>query len=195
MNRLEAALARIAEALTARGQRWCMVGGMAVSARAEPRTTRDVDVAVDVAHDAEAEQLIFDLQEAGYRPSMVLEQAETKRLSTVRLRELGASARAPVVDVLFASTGVEPEIVAAADRLEVLPRLVLPVATVGHLIAMKPLARDDETRPHDRGDLLALSAVASPADRQAARELVALMTARGTNRGRDLVAAWENLPR
>jgi hypothetical protein len=32
---------------------WALVGGLAVSARAEPRTTRDVDVAVAVANATE----------------------------------------------------------------------------------------------------------------------------------------------
>jgi len=35
-----------------------LVGGLAVSARAEPRLTRDVEVAVAVAGDAEAEPLM-----------------------------------------------------------------------------------------------------------------------------------------
>jgi len=38
------------------------------------------------------------------------------------------------------SSGVESETVEAADDVEVLPRLVLPVATIGHLIVMKFLA-------------------------------------------------------
>lgn len=47
------------------------------------------------------------------------------------------SASGAVTDLLFASYGVEPEIVEGADRIRAPPDLVLPVATVGHLIAMK----------------------------------------------------------
>jgi len=51
MNLLEAALRHIVSDLDALGVRWAIVGGLAVSARAEPRTTRDVDVAVAVTCD------------------------------------------------------------------------------------------------------------------------------------------------
>jgi hypothetical protein len=61
-----------------------------------------------------------------------------------------------VVDLLFASSGIEPEIAAAADALDVVPGLAVPTARMGHLIALKVLARDDRTRPQDRVDLPAL---------------------------------------
>ena len=78
---------------------------------------------------------------------------------------------------------------AGATELAVLPQLILPVATVGHLMAMKLLSVDEELRIRDRADLHALRAVASPSDWIQADEAVTLMRARGTNRGRDLVAA------
>ena len=49
------------------GLRWALVGGLAVSARAEPRTTRDVDVAVAVNDDAGAEAAVLALRHRGYR--------------------------------------------------------------------------------------------------------------------------------
>src|SRR5262249_57193065 len=58
-----------------------------------------------------------------------------------------------MVDVLFATAGIEPEIVAAAEVLEVLPGILMPVATAGHLVVLKLLARDDENRPQDATDL------------------------------------------
>lgn len=45
-----------------------------------------------------------------------------------------------IVDLLFASSGIENEVVASADLLEVLPGLTVPVATTAHLIALKVLA-------------------------------------------------------
>jgi hypothetical protein len=51
VNLLEAALRRIAGDLEAAGLEWALVGGLAVSVRAEPRTTRDVDVVVKVVSD------------------------------------------------------------------------------------------------------------------------------------------------
>ena len=45
---------------------------------------------------------------------------------------------------LFTSSGVEAEIDRAAERLEVVSDLFVRVARIGHLIAMKVLARDDQ---------------------------------------------------
>jgi hypothetical protein len=95
-----------------------------------------------------------------------------------------------VVDLLFASSGIEPEIVAAAETVEVVPGLSMPIATTGHLIALKLLARDDQTRPQDRADLRALRSAATAADLAVAREAVGLITERGFNRGRDLPPPW-----
>jgi hypothetical protein len=51
------------------------------------------------------------------------------------------------------------------------------------------LARDDETRPQDAGDLRALAAVADAEDFRLAEEAVVLIEARGYHRDRDLRAA------
>jgi Nucleotidyl transferase AbiEii toxin, Type IV TA system len=58
VNLLEAALRRMAADLAKYDRRWALVGGFAVSARAEPRFTRDIDVAVAVADDADGEGLV-----------------------------------------------------------------------------------------------------------------------------------------
>jgi hypothetical protein len=44
--------------LAARSAACALIGGIAVSARTEPRSTRDVDLAVAVGSDAEAEGLL-----------------------------------------------------------------------------------------------------------------------------------------
>lgn len=98
-----------------------------------------------------------------------------------------------IVDVLFASSGIEPEIARAAERIDVLPRLAMPVATIGHLIAVKLLGRDDETRPQDHADLRALREVADEVDLVIAREAIELITARGYHRDRDLAAGLQDL--
>jgi len=69
----------------------------------------------------------------------------------------------------------------------------VPVASTGHLIAVKLLARDDRTRPQDLADLNALMAVATPADLEIARQGTTLITKRGFGRGRDLDAALTEL--
>jgi hypothetical protein len=110
MNPIEAALRRIAADLAASERRWAIIGGLAVSARAEPRTTRDVDLAVAVADDQDAEGLVFELQSRGYRVLAAVEQTGVGRLSTTRLSTPGAGPKGVVVDLLFASSGIEPEV-------------------------------------------------------------------------------------
>lgn len=164
---------------------------MAVSARTEPRLTRDADLAVFVAGDRDAEALVRDLQGRGWRVVAAIEQDVAGRLATVRLALAGEDVRGAVVDLLFASSGIEPEIVAAAEPIEAVPGFGIPVARLGHLIALKVLARDDRTRPHDRVDLAALLARADAAALGEARESLTLVMRRGFHRGRDLLAALD----
>jgi Nucleotidyl transferase AbiEii toxin, Type IV TA system len=193
MNIVEAGLRRVSEDLRLRGLSWALVGGFAVSARSEPRFTRDVDVVVAVADDAAAEALVRSLLGARYRLLASIEQDAQERLAAVRLALEAVGEDDVVVDLLFASSGIETEVAEAADEVEIIPGLVLPVATVGHLIALKLLARDDVTRPLDVADLRALIAVATPSDRSSAREAIALITERGFDRGRNLSAAFDEL--
>ena len=169
------------------GRSWAVVGGLAVSARTEPRFTRDIDLALAVANDADAEALVRTLVASGYRVLASLEQEAVGRLATVRLEAPGEGPSGVVVDLLFASSGVEPEVVRAADRLEVFPGLPLRVARGGHLLALKVLS-NSPTRPQDPVDIAALLREGTPADLQEARQLAALIAARGFNRGRDLPA-------
>lgn len=182
-------------------RRWALVGGFAVSARAEPRFTRDIDAAVAVADDADGESLVRLMLADGYRLLASVEQDETGRLATVRLAS-PLSEGDIVVDLLFASSGIEPEIVQSAEVTDVVPGLRLPIAMTGHLIALKLLvialkllARDDLERPQDLADLRSLGKVATPADYQAARDAVLLISSRGFARGRDLTTALEALER
>jgi len=147
LTRVEAALGHAARDLADLGRRWALLGGLAVSARTEPRFTRDADLAVVVADDRDAERLVLALQQRAYRVVSAVEQEATGRLATVRLAPPGEAEQGVVIDLLFASSGIEPEIVAAAEPLETLPGLEVPVARLSHLIALKVLARDDRTRP------------------------------------------------
>ena len=81
---------------------------------------------------------------------------------------------------------MEPEIVRDASRIAVLPHLTVPVASIGHLIATKLLARDDRSRPQDADDIRNLLAEASATDVAEARAAVRLIIARGFGRGREL---------
>jgi hypothetical protein len=159
-----------------------IVGGVAVGVRCVERLTRDVDVAVSVPGDREAEAAARALMQAGYVLDVMLENTATARLATVRL--LSPLDRATRVDVLFASCGIEPEIVAAADELEVLGARCR-VGALGHLIATKVLSRS-ERRPQDDLDLAAMLPGAEPRDLELARSALALIAARGCARSKDL---------
>jgi len=189
---LEAALRQVTTELTRARVSFALVGGLAVSVRTEPRFTRDADLAVAVANDAEAEALIHALRAHSYGIEAVVEQEAVGRLATVRLT-LGSESRTPVVDLLFASSGIESEVVADAELTDLLPELRMGVARIGHLIALKVLSRDDERRPQDLVDLRALLRVASPAELTRAREALALIAARGYDRGRDLTREMDRL--
>lgn len=186
MPTVRTALVGILRTLGELEQRFALVGGLAVSARTEPRMTRDVDIAVAADDDAAAEALIFALQQRGYSVVSVIEQQVLGRLATARLLPPGGGSAGALVDLLFASSGIEPEVVAAAEPLEVVRHVRAPVATIGHLLAMKVLARDDEERPQDAVDLAALLRRATARDLEAARAAAAAIERHGTHRGRDV---------
>lgn len=183
---VESALRRAVADLDALKVRWALIGGLAVSVRSVPRFTKDLDFAIAVANDSEAEDVVHQLRGRGYQPVGVLEQEYVERLSGVRLERSGSDV---IVDLLFASSGIENEVVTSATRLEVLPRLSAPVATTGHLIALKTLAG----RNQDLTDLGSLIPAASTEDLDVAREAVRLIDARGFNREQDVAADLDKL--
>lgn len=184
-TRLLTVLRRIAETLDERRQAWALVGGLAVSVRSEPRFTRDIDVAAAVSDDASAEALVSSLVVSGFRLRLSLEHEALKRLATVRLTPPGEAEEGIVVDLLFASSGIEGEICRDADRLELAPGLTVPVAQAGHLVAMKLLALAPD-RPQDAIDLRALVATLTEADRARARAATARIEELGANRSKPL---------
>ena len=161
-------LHRVVADLVALQARHAVVGGHAVSARTEPRFTRDLDLAVAVTDDRQAESLVGALGSRGYRIVEVIEQEATGRLATVRLEHTAT----PGVnfDLLFAPAGIEPEVVAAADPLHLLAAVTVPVASVGHLLALKTLSLDERTRPQDRLDLAGLLRMATAAELEIAEQ-------------------------
>lgn len=192
MTALEQALIRLAGDLQALGVPWALVGGMAVSFRAEPRTTQDVDVVVAVSGDQEAERIARDLVMRGYRPLEIqpfLENADG-RLNAARLLAPATVGLETIgVDLLFASSGVEEEVVAAAEVREVAVGLYVPIARIGHLIALKVLAG----REKDRTDARSLLTRATLEDLQLARESLDRIERAGLHRGKDLQAELARL--
>lgn len=192
-SQLAKGLLRLTEDLRALGAEWALVGGLAVSGWTEPRTTRDIDVAVAVAHDEEAEALSAAMLRRGYQVHTHIEHTDAGRLSTMRLIMPGQETEV-VADLLFGSSGIEPELVAAAVRLEIFAGFYAPVATVGHLLALKVLAlRPDrpQERPQDFADIRELLRVADAEEIHRARHALDLISRRGFDRGKDLPAEFE----
>jgi hypothetical protein len=185
---IEEALTYVVGDLHDRRLPWALVGGLAVCARAEPRPTADIDIAVVTADDATAKAYVDDLLAVGYRWKKSIANAQTGRLATVKL-DSPAVAKDVAVDLFLASCGVEAEVVGAAEPLEVAPGLTIPVARIGHLIAVKLLWRPSEKR--DR-DLRTLIRRAGAEDLTDARHLIDSITRRGYHRGRDLGAALDS---
>jgi hypothetical protein len=184
------ALLGIVEALSTRKRAFALVGGLAVSVRAEPRFTRDVDIAVTVSDDADAESLVRDLAAAGYRAVATVEHETQKRLATARL----LSAEGVTVDLLFASSGIEHEIVARASEVELPDAGKVRVAMPEDLLAMKVLSMR-EGRLQDRLDAQRLLQFAPGAglDLDLVRGSLALITSRGFHRGQDLQAKLQTV--
>jgi Nucleotidyl transferase AbiEii toxin, Type IV TA system len=186
LTSLESELGAIADELRARGKEFALVGGLAVSVRAEVRFTRDVDIAVVVADDAETESLVLGLRESGYRPVASVEHETMHRLATVRL----LSPRGIKVDLLTASSGIEREIVSHATNVELEGLPPLPVASAEDLLSVKVLAMS-ERRLQDRIDAERIVQTNPELDMGRVRSNLELITARGFQREQDLLAKLE----
>ncbi len=189
MNWLQPALLKLQVDLEHLGLRWALIGGLAVSLRGEPRTTKDLDVAIAVTGNREAESIVGNFTSRGYRLDAVREHLELKRLVSVGLVASVPGTRGIVVDLMFASSGIEEEVVAASDLLEVVPGVALPVAATAHLLALKTLAG----RAKDIADFATLTQYATERDLLEAREALELISQRGFGRGKDLQSEFAQL--
>lgn len=188
LSALENALRGAVEELRARGRRFALVGGLAVSVRAEVRFTRDVDLAVVVLDDADTEGLVFELRGKGYRPLASVEHETQGRLATVRL----LAPQGVKVDLLTASSGIEHEVVEGATPVTLEGVGALPVASAEDLLSLKVLSMTDR-RLQDRIDADRLVAVNPNLDLGRVRHNLELITARGFHRDQDLLAKLEAL--
>lgn len=183
MSGLEQAVATSTAVLQRLDVNFALVGGLAVGAWTEPRFTQDFDFAVSVSDDHEAEGLIRSLHHLNFSLVAMVEQDAVGRLATARLSHRSSGF---IMDLLFASSGIEPEIAARARPLQIPGGLVLPVALPGHLIAMKVLSNDPLRRPQDGLDLANLLKVADLEQIALARASVRSIMDRGFDRGKSL---------
>ncbi len=188
LSPLERALGSVADELRARGRRFALVGGLAVSVRGEVRFTRDVDLAVVVSSDADTERLVFELQSRGYRPVASVEHETQQRLATVRL----LAPEGVKVDLLTASSGIECEVVENATLVKLEGLLPLPVATAEDLLSLKILSMTDR-RLQDRIDAERIIAINPALRLERVRHNLELITQRGFHRDQDLLAKLDAL--
>ena len=160
-----------------------------MSIRTVERLTKDMDLAVAVSSDAEAEEIVLSLSRSGYFVDTVIEQDKAKRLSTVRMISKGEVEM--YIDLLFASSGIEPEVVKFAEESEIFSGVSGLVATIPSLIALKVLSANSKTRMQDIIDLQYLIKKATSAENETARDLMRLITERDFNRNKDLLKDFD----
>ncbi len=172
---------------------WALVGALAVSVYTEPRTTRDIDIAIVLKTNEEQLRIIEQLQKRGFsKASVQMHTLPTHKLG-FRLGIPTSTGTSVALDLLCSSTGIEEEIVLGANKLEVFPKLFIPVASVGHLIGMKLLSQNDSDRLRDRDDLHKLIQIASPDEISTASNAVRLIQERGFSRGLNLVKLFSEI--
>jgi Nucleotidyl transferase AbiEii toxin, Type IV TA system len=194
VTRLQKALIRLDADLRALGLKWALVGGFAVMLRVESRSTRDLDIVLAVTDDRRTDEAVRGLRMRGYRdhPTKPMLFRKDGRFFGVRLVSPPLDAgveEVAIVDVLAGCCGIEPEVVAAAEIREALPRLYIPVARAGHLVALKVLAG----RPQDQEDVRTLLRELNAQEIELARQMLLLIEARGYNEGKDLLSELEVL--
>lgn len=185
---LGVALERSIAELDAAGIAFALVGGLAIGVRADPRVTRDIDYVVPASDDAQAEAILFALQQRGFFVEAVFVR-DQGRISTVRTRH--RSAPDVLVDLLFSNARIEQEIVDESSREEIATGIECPVAQAWHLLAMKVLAN----RKKDQPDLQDLIEGASASVVARAEAALRLMQRRGVAPKRDLIAELHRLVR
>jgi hypothetical protein len=186
-------LRRLSNDLNLSGVKWCLVGGLGTSVYAEPRTTKDIDIAVVVRSDDDFEVLKSFLASRGYHSASALMHTEPTYKMGWRLLMPTSKGEDIAVDLLHRACGVEEQIVDQAVTLEILPKVFLPVASIGHLIAMKIVSHNDITRMQDQIDLRALIAVAHPGDIASAKSALVEISRGEGFAGRDFVRELASL--
>ena len=186
MSFLFSELRQVATDLHHSGIPWCLVGGLGASVYVEPRTTKDIDIVVSLANQEETDGVKDFLLSKGYQnPQLLMHASPTRRMGWRLFIPPSREASIPL-DILVAACGIEREIVASAITIEVLPGLTLPVASLGHLIAMKVLSQNKFERLQDRVDLIALLVKATEQDRLVVERSLREISSLGFSGSRDL---------
>lgn len=189
MRQLEQVTREIVAWLQENGFQYAMIGGLAVSFRTIERFTKDIDLVIAVENDQQAESCVRQIAGLGYQVHTLLEQAKHGRIATIRL--IKSPEGRVFVDLLFASSGVESEVVAGAEPIDVFENLQVAVASLPALLALKVLSVDPISRPQDVIDIKNLLAESNVDEQQETIRLLQLITDRGYHRGKNLMAEFE----
>lgn len=174
------------------GVSWALVGALACSVYAEPRTTRDIDITVALSGRNELDNFVKKLTALGYfNPQLLMHATPVITMGCRVFIQIKNDYSIPI-DLLNNNCGIENEIVAAATTIEILPSLSLPVARLGHLMAMKILSQDSGDRIRDRSDIMAMLAIVDSTEISLCRAAILLITDRGFHRGRNLNAILDD---
>jgi len=141
-NKLLSALQEISTFLTDHNIQSCLIGGIAVQFRGEPRFTSDIDICI--LSDLEMQERTIDLILAKY-PSIV-DDPKDLALSAQLLPIL---VQGITIDLSFGLTGFEQQVIKRASLETVADNFIIKVATSEDLIIFKCLAG----RPKDIQDI------------------------------------------
>ena len=172
---------------------WCLIGGLACSVYCEPRTTKDIDVAVSPSSPEDLETFVTCLEAIGYFNRQLLMHVQPTHRLGWRLFHKSQRGYDIPLDLLSSSSGIEREVVAAASLVEILPSLLVPIASRAHLIAMKVVSENSSDRIRDRMDLQGLIATATDSDLAESKSALLLIASRGFDRGKDVISVFDDL--
>lgn len=177
-------LTQVLDDLEARRIRFALVGGVALGTYVEPRFTKDLDFSVALSDERSQDGLVRELKAARYREESLLVRRSNGDVIGIRFYTPDTESREPNLDLLFAATGIEEEIIRDAEPIKVFGRTI-PTATISDLIAMKTLSSCDRGG-QDSVDLENLLEKATSGEIRRARQRLDLITERGRNAGYDL---------
>lgn len=78
-------LKKLINDLTELNLKWALIGGLAYSVYADPRTTKDIDIALLVSEREELEEIISKLLTLGYKKKELLMHANPTKLLGIRV--------------------------------------------------------------------------------------------------------------
>lgn len=186
---------KCSEIIEEEGYKGALVGGVAISVWCEERFTKDLDFALVVRSDKDAENLTKKMKDRGFIIDKIFEHKPTNSLALVILNSPKNEKIPFRLDLLFMQTGIEKEVVDNSIVFDIDNNKSLRVASKGYLIALKTLSMDDTTRPQDRLDLKNLLKIATEKDLKLAREAIRLITNRGFNQSKNLLDQLKELER